>query len=69
MSYEDNKQKMIIRQSQSKLVLDYANSCGKCITIRDLVAITEVLTDYVTNGYSKELGDRLTKIDEHIKTL
>ena len=69
MSYEDNKQKMIVRQSQSKLVLDYANSCGKCITMRDLIAITEVLTDYVMNGYNKELGERLSKIDDHLKTL
>lgn len=65
----DDKQKQIIRQSQSKLVLDYFNSCDKCVTLKTLVGITEVLVDYVSNGYSKDLGERLDKIDEHIKTL
>jgi hypothetical protein len=37
--------------------------------MRDLVAITEVMVDYVSNGYTKELGERLNKIDEYIKTL
>ena len=65
----DEKQKQIIRQSQGKLVLDYFNSCGKCVSLKDMVGITEVMVDYVSNGYSKELGERLNKIDEHIKTL
>jgi hypothetical protein len=31
-----------------------------------MVAITNVIVDYVEKGYSKELGDRLDKIQEYL---
>jgi hypothetical protein len=42
---------------------------GTPLTLKEVVGITNVLTDYCQNGYSKELGERLDKIDNHIKTL
>jgi len=61
-----NKERQIATQSQLKLALDWAISCGKCLTLKELVSISVVLTDYVENGYSKELGDRFEKIDDYI---
>lgn len=58
--------KQIATQSSLKLVLDWANSCGKCLTLKELVGITNVMVDYVDGGYTKEIGDRLEKIEEYI---
>ncbi len=61
-----NKDRQIASQSSLRLVNDWATSCGKCLELKELVAITNVIVDYVENGYSKELGDRLDKIQEHL---
>ena len=56
MAYSKEEQQAIARQSQLKLVLDWSTSCGKCLELKELVAITNVMADYVHNGYSKDLG-------------
>jgi hypothetical protein len=61
-----NKDRQIATQSSLKIVLEWAGTCNKCITLKELVGITNVIVDYVENGYSKELGDRLDKIQDHI---
>jgi hypothetical protein len=61
-----NKDRQIASQSSLKLVLDWATSCGKCLTMKELVGMSVVLVDYVENGYSKEIGVRLETIQEHI---
>lgn len=61
-----NKDRQIATQSSLKLVLDWGNSCGKCLTLKELVGITNVIVDYVENGYTKEIGKRLDTIQEHI---
>ena len=58
--------RQIATQSSLKTVLEWSNGCGKCLTLKELVGITNVIVDYVENGYSKEIGDRLDKIEEHI---
>ena len=62
-------QDSIVRQSTLKFVGDYCRMIGTPLTLKEIVGITNVLTDYCQNGYSKELGERLDKIDTHIKTL
>jgi hypothetical protein len=62
-----NKDRQIASQSSLKLVLDWANSCGKCLTMKELVGMSVVLVDYIENGYSKEIGVRLEAIQEHIE--
>jgi bacterioferritin-associated ferredoxin len=59
----------IARQSQIKTMLEVGQQCGKCIDLKTLVAGAELLTDWVVNGYSKEIGDRLVKLQEHIDSL
>ena len=61
-----NKDRQIATQSSMKLVMEWGNSCGKCLTLKEIVGITNVIVDYVENGYSKEIGNRLDAIQEHI---
>jgi hypothetical protein len=61
-----SKERQIAAQSSMKLILDWSNSCGKCLTIKDLVGISVVIVDYVENGYTTELGKRLEAIQDHI---
>ncbi len=59
-------QQQIATQSNLKLVVEYMNSCDKCLTMVEIVQITTVLNDFVENGYSKALIDRFDKIDQII---
>jgi hypothetical protein len=61
-----SKERMIAAQSSLKLVLEWGNSCDKCLTLKELVAITNVIVDYVEGGYTKEIGVRLENIQEHL---
>ena len=61
-----SKERQIAAQSSLKLINEWANSCGKCLTIKDLVGISVVIVDYIENGYSAELGKRLDVIQDHI---
>ena len=61
-----SKERQIATQSSLKLVLDWSISCEKCITLKELVAITNVIVDYVETGYTKTIGERLEKIQEHL---
>ena len=61
-----NKERQIESQSSMKLVLEWSVSCGKCLTLKELVGITNVIVDYVENGYTAEIGKRLDTIQDHI---
>lgn len=61
-----NQTRQIATQSQSKLILDWAGQNKKSLTLKELVAITNVMVDYVEFGYSKELGERLDSIQDHL---
>ena len=61
-----NKDRQIATQSSLKLVLEWSTSCEKCLTLKELVGITNVIVDYVENGYTAEIGKRLDAIQEHI---
>jgi hypothetical protein len=61
-----NKDRMIATQSNLKLVIEYMNSCDKCLSMVEIVQITTVLNDFVENGYSKALTERFEKIDQII---
>ena len=63
---EQTKDKKISTQSSLKLVNDWASTCNKCLTLKELVGITNVIVDYIEGGYTKEIGERLDKIQEHI---
>lgn len=66
MKSPQSKERQIASQSSLKLVLDWSTTCNKCLTLKELVAITNVIVDYVEIGYTKEIGERLEKIQEHL---
>lgn len=69
MSQDYSKtQDSIVRQSTLKFVGDYCKMIGTPLTLKEVVGVTNVLVDFCQNGYSKEIGERLSKIDKHIQT-
>ena len=66
MSYEDKRQKMIIRQSQLKMAWEYTQGCGKCLTPVELLHVTELFAQYVEEGYNDKIKERFTKLGEFL---
>lgn len=62
-----SKEQQIVAQSTLKLVLEWGNTCGYCLSLKDLCGISRVIEEYVETGYTKELGDRLVKVDEYLQ--
>jgi hypothetical protein len=60
------KERQIAAQSSLKLVNEWAITCDKCLSLKELVSITNVIVDYVEQGYTKEIGDRLDIIDKYL---
>jgi hypothetical protein len=65
----DSTAYQIARQSQIKTMLEFSQTCGKCLDLKTIVAASNVLSDWVVNGYSKEIGERLDKVQEFIDSL
>lgn len=59
--------RQIATQSSLKMILDWSTTCDKCLTLKELVAITNVIVDYVENGYSSEIGVRLENIQSYLE--
>lgn len=66
--YQKN-QDSIVRQSTLKFVGEYCRLIGKPLKLKEMIGITNVLVDYCQNGYSREMGERLTKIDDYLLSL
>ena len=60
-------QDSIVRQSSIKWTIDYLKMIGTPLPIKEVIGIANVVCDYCQNGYTKEMGDRLDKIDSHIQ--
>lgn len=63
-----NTQASIVRQSTLKFVGDYCKTINTPLSLKEIVRITNVLTDYCQNGYTPEIGTLLDKIDSHIQS-
>jgi hypothetical protein len=66
MAHQDT-QKIIVNQSMMKFTADYLKQINLNLPLKDVIAITNVLSDYCVHGYSKEIGSRLDAIDKFIK--
>jgi hypothetical protein len=62
-----SKERQIATQSSLKTVLEWSSTCNECLTLKELISITNVVVDYIENGYTKEIGQRLDVIDNYIK--
>ena len=58
----------IVRQSSLKFVQDYQRTIGCPLSLKEILGITNVIVDYCQQGWSKELGEKLDKIDLHIQS-
>ena len=63
---DDPKQAIIVRQSSLKWLIEWSNTCGYCLDLKDALSISEVITSYCLNGYSKELSDRAIKVQDYL---
>jgi hypothetical protein len=63
---QQSKDRMIAVQSSLKLVNDWSANCGKCLTIKEMVRIADVLADFIEQGYTKQIGEVLDKIQDHL---
>ncbi len=67
MSQSNQVQESIVRQSSLKFVQEYANGMGTSFTLKETFSISNIVVDYCQNGWSKELGDKVDVLDNHIK--
>ena len=65
------KDEQIVAQSQLKLALDFLTQKKVDFSLTELMATTNILIDYVSNGWSKELGEKVQNCDNYLaeKTL
>lgn len=63
----NNTSTQIIRQSQIKTVMELLKDRDIKPSLVELMTITEVFTDYISNGTTKEVMDRVRKADEWLK--
>jgi hypothetical protein len=63
---QQETQKVIVSQSMLKFTQDYTRQIKVNLTLKEMVAVTNVLVDYCLNGYSKDLGSRLEAVDKFI---
>jgi hexokinase len=54
----------ILRQSQSKLVLDYVTQYGVTLTVEEIQQVTDVFVECCLRPRDKDLKDRIKKLDE-----
>ena len=54
----------IMRQSQSKLALDYVNSVGVPITVEELQRITDVFVECCLRPTDDDLKERVKRLDK-----
>ena len=56
----------IVRQSQSKMVLEYTNSVGVKITVEELQRITDIFVECCIRPQDNDLKERIKKLDKWI---
>lgn len=68
MAYSKEERESMARMNQLTLVTNYLKQINLNLPLKEIVGITNVMTDFVINGYSKEIGTRLETIDKHISS-
>jgi hypothetical protein len=67
MAQGNTTQDSIVRQSSLKFVTEYCRTIGTPLTLKEVIGITNVITDYCQNGYSSDISKRIDSIDQHIQ--
>jgi hypothetical protein len=63
-----SKDIQILRQSQSKLALEYVNSIGVKITVEELQRITDVFVESCLRPADNDLKERIKKLDKWLES-
>jgi hypothetical protein len=61
-----NRDIQILRQSQSKLALEYLTSNGVNVTVEELQRVTDVFVECCLRPIDNDLKDRIKKLDKWI---
>jgi len=56
----------ILRQSQSKLALEFVSQSGVTVTVEELQRITDVFVECCLRPIDNDLKDRIKKLDKWI---
>lgn len=57
----------ILRQSQSKLALEYVTQVGVTLTVEELQRVTDVFVECCLRPIDKDLKDRVKKLDNWLE--
>jgi len=64
-----NTQTSIERQSSLKLALKWASSCGHCLTMNELIGLSDAIVEYCQDGRTPELKHKMAAIDSYYRTI
>lgn len=62
-----NRDVQILRQSQSKMALEYVNHLGVKVTFTELQRITDVFVECCLRPQDDDLKERIKKLDSWLK--
>jgi hypothetical protein len=68
MTFEENKQQLIVRQSQMERAIEFYTLLGLKPTALELMTTADVFSDYIMNRFTPEVKLRVSKIDEFLLT-
>ncbi len=68
MSLSNSTQTSIVRQSSLKFTVEYLNSINCQLGLMETVAVTELISEYVVNGFTPDIKQRLQKFDGFIQS-
>lgn len=60
----NNRDIQILRQSQSKMALEYLNTLNVKVTVEELQRVTDVFVECCLRPMDNDLKDRLKKLDK-----
>jgi len=61
-----SKEEQIVFQNQSHLVQKHFENCGVCPTLLDVCLATDLMVEFATKGYSKELKSRFDNMEKYL---
>lgn len=62
-----NREIQILRQSQSKMALEYVTSIGVTLTVEELQRVTDIFVECCLRPQDKDLKDRIKKLDKWLE--
>lgn len=61
-----NREVQIMRQSQSKMALEYLTTMGVVVSVEELQRVTDVFVECCLRPFDNDLKERIKKLDKWI---